>query len=409
MRPGIAPARSGLADTTARSGRSYDELRSSFRWEIPARFNIGVQTVGRHADRRPGATALIFENEAGIVRRYTFWEIRRLANKLANVLVAQGLRPGDRVAILMPQAPRRQSPTSPPTGPGWSRCRSSCCSGPTPWSSGSPTPGAKAIVTDLANWPKVAEIRERLPELRSAIVAGGGGIDGTLDFDAALAKASRRFRWRDVAGRRAGDDQLHLRDDRSAQGRPPRPSLPAWPPAGRDAAARLSAAPRRRVLDAGRLGLDRGPVRRPLPGLVLGPARGRPPGPEVRPGAGVRPHGPPRRDQRVPAADRAEADAAGRRPAAGWVTAAGRRERRRDAWRRAARLGPGQPWADDQRVLRPDRVQPRGLEQRGHHAGEARFDGPAGAGPRGRDHLRGRRGACPPARSARSPSAGPTR
>jgi acetyl-CoA synthetase len=58
--------------------------------------------------------------------------------------------------------------------------------------------GAKVIVTDIANWPKVVEIRERLPELRTAVVVGGQGIDGTLDFDAAVAAASRRFRGRDV-------------------------------------------------------------------------------------------------------------------------------------------------------------------------------------------------------------------
>ena len=68
----------------------------------------------------------------------------------------------------------------------------------------------------------------------------------------------------------------------------------------------------RPVLDAGRLGLDRRPVRRPVPGLALGPAGPRPPRPQVRPGARPRPDGAPRRPQRLPAADRAQADPPGR-------------------------------------------------------------------------------------------------
>ena len=48
--------------------------------------------------------------------------------------------------------------------------------------------GAVALITDVANWPKVAEVRERLPDLRTIIVVDGGGVDGTLDY----AGAARR-------------------------------------------------------------------------------------------------------------------------------------------------------------------------------------------------------------------------
>src|SRR5439155_22379994 len=56
--------------------------------------------------------------------------------------------------------------------------------------------GARVMITDEANWPKVAEIRDRLPELRATIVVNGRGVDGTRDFEAALADASERFRTR---------------------------------------------------------------------------------------------------------------------------------------------------------------------------------------------------------------------
>jgi acetyl-CoA synthetase len=49
--------------------------------------------------------------------------------------------------------------------------------------------GAAVLITDADNWPKVAGIRDRLPDLRAVIVVGGRGVDGTLDFDDALAAA----------------------------------------------------------------------------------------------------------------------------------------------------------------------------------------------------------------------------
>ena len=54
--------------------------------------------------------------------------------------------------------------------------------------------GAAALVTDVANWPKVAEIRDRLPGLRTIVVVGGDGVDGTLDFEASCSAASPSHR-----------------------------------------------------------------------------------------------------------------------------------------------------------------------------------------------------------------------
>ncbi|HVA86916.1 MAG TPA: acyl-CoA synthetase [Candidatus Saccharimonadales bacterium] len=186
----------------ARSGvpsRDYASVRAGFAWRIPARFNIGVATIGRHADRRPGATALIVEEESGAVRRYTFWELRRLATKLANVFTAHGLRPGDRVAILLPQGAETALAHLAAYRAGLVAVPLFVLFGPEALEYRLADSGAAAIVTDAANWPKVTEIRERLPDLRLAIVAGGEGVDGTLDFDRALSAASRRHRVRDTA------------------------------------------------------------------------------------------------------------------------------------------------------------------------------------------------------------------
>jgi acetyl-CoA synthetase len=179
--------------------RTYDALRSEFRWRIPERFNIGTATIGRQADRRPGATALIVEDEAGVVRRWSFGELRRLANKLSNVLVARGLTPGDRVAILLSQGHETGVAHLAAYRAGLITVPLFVLFGPDALEYRLADSGARVIVTDEANWPKVAVIRDRLPDLQAAIVVAGRGVDGTLDFEAALATASDRFRCCDTA------------------------------------------------------------------------------------------------------------------------------------------------------------------------------------------------------------------
>ena len=81
---------------------AYDELRSSFRWALPARVNIGVEV----ADRRPPADAAILVTDGReITRVVTFGELSESSNRLANMLVAKGVSPGDRVALILSQRP----------------------------------------------------------------------------------------------------------------------------------------------------------------------------------------------------------------------------------------------------------------------------------------------------------------
>ena len=68
-------------------GKTYDEVLAGFRWQVPERYNIGVDICDKWAPQRD-RLALIFENAAGRVERYTFRELKRLSNRLANGLRA---------------------------------------------------------------------------------------------------------------------------------------------------------------------------------------------------------------------------------------------------------------------------------------------------------------------------------
>jgi len=85
-------------------GNSYDEIYRGFRWDVPARLNMGVVACDRHADgtRR---LALIYQAPDGRVERFTFDDLKRLSNRCANALAGFSVRAGDRVGVLLPQRP----------------------------------------------------------------------------------------------------------------------------------------------------------------------------------------------------------------------------------------------------------------------------------------------------------------
>ena len=87
-----------------RDARTYDDLVARFRWQVPARYNIGYEVCGRHAQDR-GRFALYFEDESGATAAFTYWDLQVRANALSNALAALGVQRGDRVAILLPQRP----------------------------------------------------------------------------------------------------------------------------------------------------------------------------------------------------------------------------------------------------------------------------------------------------------------
>ena len=82
--------------------KPFDKLVDSFSWSIPAKFNVADLVCDRHADGS-GAVALIAESDSGEIVRYTFDELRKLSNQLANVFKRAGVSAGDRIAVILPQ------------------------------------------------------------------------------------------------------------------------------------------------------------------------------------------------------------------------------------------------------------------------------------------------------------------
>jgi len=81
---------------------SYEQACAEHRWEVPARYNIAADVCDRHPREK---LAMIHEDFEGQVRRVSWGELQDASNRFANVLVAHGVQPGDRVAMLLPPTP----------------------------------------------------------------------------------------------------------------------------------------------------------------------------------------------------------------------------------------------------------------------------------------------------------------
>ncbi|HEY5217596.1 MAG TPA: AMP-binding protein, partial [Pseudolabrys sp.] len=84
---------------------NYDDVYRQFRWNVPARYNIGVDVCDRWAALEPGRLAILHVRPDGRDDAISYGWLRETSNRLANVLRAHGIVRTDRVAILLPQAP----------------------------------------------------------------------------------------------------------------------------------------------------------------------------------------------------------------------------------------------------------------------------------------------------------------
>ena len=77
-------------------------------WYPGGKLNVAHNTVDRHAARdaeRRNKVACIWEGEDGQVRNFTYHELKRTSNQVANYLESVGVDPGDTVATYMPMVP----------------------------------------------------------------------------------------------------------------------------------------------------------------------------------------------------------------------------------------------------------------------------------------------------------------
>ena len=81
---------------------SYEEERATWRIDVPERFNPVIDIVERWAAEAPDDLALVSLGPEGeTVAEQTVDELARESRRAARALLEQGIRPGDRVFIML--------------------------------------------------------------------------------------------------------------------------------------------------------------------------------------------------------------------------------------------------------------------------------------------------------------------
>jgi acyl-coenzyme A synthetase/AMP-(fatty) acid ligase len=152
----------------------YEETRRTFRLTVPADFNYARDVVGAWAASRPSKLALVaVDGDGGHRREFSFSDLARASNRVANALDGVGASPGDRAFVMLPRVPEwypillgmfRQGTVPMPA-------TVLCTARDIEYRVGRAE--ATIAVTDADGAAKVHEVRDRCPTLRHLIVVGG--------------------------------------------------------------------------------------------------------------------------------------------------------------------------------------------------------------------------------------------
>ncbi len=178
--------------TQAHAGFRFEDVEAKLSGSLSGGLNACVECCDRWAS--PGAVALRWEDQQGHRATVTFVELRERAARFANVLKTHGVGPGDVVACMLPRIPDLLTVALGTWRAGAVYQPLFTAFGPKAIEHRLQTSGAKLIVTDPANRPKLDEI-PMTPRIAVTTPISGDAPKrpGDLDFAAEVAAASPTF------------------------------------------------------------------------------------------------------------------------------------------------------------------------------------------------------------------------
>ncbi len=145
----------------------------NFPVKVPEYFNFANDIIDSWAARDRNKLAMIWTNQHGEERYFTFHEMARLSNQAANLLIKLGIRKGDRVFIMIPRLPEWWIFSLACIRIGAVQCPSPGLLTPHDCQYRINAGKFKMVITNLENTPKFDEIRNECPSLLSMILIDG--------------------------------------------------------------------------------------------------------------------------------------------------------------------------------------------------------------------------------------------
>ena len=170
----------------------YEQATEGFQWDLPDGYNIAWDMLRKHEDT--GRTALEQAYPDGRRESYSFADLDRLSNQVANALAERGVGRGDRVAIVVPQKPANPLTHLACWKLGAISLPLSVLFGPDALRYRLRDSGANVVVADESVLDTVRDVRDDCPELEHVVaVDEDERSDGVAHFEEMYAGHDTTF------------------------------------------------------------------------------------------------------------------------------------------------------------------------------------------------------------------------
>lgn len=173
---------------------NYGKANAAQKFELVApNSNLAVASLTKFAADR-SKTALVWESVSGENKTFSFFDIDRFSNRIANVLSDKNIVFGDRVFTLMNRSPELYASIPAVLKTGASVGVLFADFGAEAIRQRLEDAGAKLVITDTANVGKIEQIFDKLPLLEIVLVIGDWKTkDSFFSFDELVQKASPEY------------------------------------------------------------------------------------------------------------------------------------------------------------------------------------------------------------------------
>ncbi|HSW18625.1 MAG TPA: AMP-binding protein [Ramlibacter sp.] len=182
-----------MAKSQARD--KHAALHASFRWEVPAQFNIAQACCGRWAAGADAEARVAVRAHGAPAGRDTlsYAQLQRRANRLSNLLASLGVGRGDRVAIVMPQRFETAIAYMAVFQMGAVAMPLSMLFGPEALQYRLHDSEAVLAICDESSVGSVLAVRGQCPALRTLVGVGAAALRADLDFEGAASAHATSF------------------------------------------------------------------------------------------------------------------------------------------------------------------------------------------------------------------------
>ncbi len=186
VHPTVDPAKGEQPDNrNLHNIMNYDKTYEDFRIKVPEYFNFGFDVVDEWAKKDRNKIAMIWVNQKGEEKKFTFWDMSRLSNQVANMFIKYGITKGDRVLIMLPRVPEWWIFTLALIKRGVVYCPVPTMLTPKDLKYRVHTADIKMIITSMEHADKVDEIFDECPSLCGRMVMDGKR-DGWISYPVEL-------------------------------------------------------------------------------------------------------------------------------------------------------------------------------------------------------------------------------